>query len=153
MASDDSSRMSMVESKHTRVLTATTERQRLYLPVGSVQDSAIWQSLCVYLSLRAFPFFFWCLLYERKLEKAAGMLCGVLMHKAWWRGDSDPPFPLPGTIEGKDAPSWSGEGCVLQSTGQVGSTDFKCSDYWEANCSFLKLAFLPFSNEQSHRSF
>lgn len=48
------------------------------LAMGSVQDSAIWQSLCVYLSLRAFPVFFWCLLYERKLEKAAGILCCVL---------------------------------------------------------------------------
>lgn len=63
------------------------------------------------------------------------------MHKAWWRGDIEPPFPLPGTIEGKDAPIWSGKGCELQSTGQVGSTDFKWSDYWEVTLLSLNWHF------------
>lgn len=68
-------------------------------------------------------------------------LLPVLMHKVWWREDTDLPFLHPGTMKGKDSPIWSSGLCALQSTGQVDSSAFAWSDYWEITALHLNWHF------------
>lgn len=145
MTLDESRWMNMVESKHgacahhLKIETITYKwseffRSRLsgnsFVPT-SPSTSAHFQDFFLVLAL-------WM---GGNWKGSRCALLPVLIHKVWWREDSDPPFLHPGTIKGKDSPIWSSGLCALQSTGQVDSSAFAWSDYWEITALHLNWHF------------